>query len=132
MEKDKQFFNDLEELLQNQADKFVIYPKDTTWEDIKTELHGTPKWPALGIIFMCIIVALTISTALNYPPEPILAKYKTEPKNNSIQSQTSNSKKSYKTFTQQLNTKANKPTIYKIIAKYKPKLIIDILIMASN
>ena len=107
MEKDKQFFNDLEELLQNQADKFVIYPKDTTWEDIKTELHGTPKWPALGIIFMSIIVALTISTALNYPPEPILAKYKTEPKNNSIQSQTSNSKKSYKTFTQQLNTKAN-------------------------
>jgi hypothetical protein len=107
MEKDKQFFNDLEELLQNQANNFAIYPKDTTWEDIKTELHGTPKWPALGIIFMCIIVALTISTALNYPPEPILAKYKTEPKNNSIQSQTSNNKKSYKTFTQQLNTKAN-------------------------
>lgn len=106
MAKKREIFNDLEDLLQKHADDFILYPRETSWENIKTELHGTPKWPALGIVFMCIVVALTISTAVNYPPKPIIAKYNSE-KINPETSTSSLKIKPAKNFVQQLNTKAN-------------------------
>lgn len=119
MESDKQFFNDIDELLQSHANDFVLCPKDTSWEEIKTELHGHPKWPALGVIFMCIVVALTITTALNYPPEPILAKYNTPQANSTTKDQSSKNKKNSTSFIQQLNTEANNKETFLNIASTK-------------
>jgi hypothetical protein len=133
MEQEKQLFNDIDELLQSQANNFVLYPKDTTWEEIKTELHGNTKWPALGVIFMCIVVALTISTALNYPPEPILAKYKTQEVSNlAVKDDASKNKKNTNSFLQQLNTEANKETFLNIAASKNEDVNSNILIPVNE
>ena len=47
-----------EQLLQNSADKYRMYPSDKVWDNIRTELHGKPKWPALIFIFTAIVLAL--------------------------------------------------------------------------
>lgn len=105
MENENKYFNNLEELLQSESNSFKINPKDTTWEDIKNALHDTPKWTALWVTFMFIIISLTISTALNYPPTPILAKYKLLIN----EKETTKNKKSTdeKFFIDQLNTFVN-------------------------
>ncbi|MFY7964843.1 MAG: outer membrane beta-barrel protein [Chitinophagaceae bacterium] len=64
----------LDQLLQNEAEKHRMYPSDKVWENIRVELHGKPKWPALFIIFLSIVGALTIATVINYPPQKFLVK----------------------------------------------------------
>lgn len=63
-----------DQLLQKEADKHRMYPSDKVWENIRVELHGKPKWPALFIIFLSIVGVLTIATVINYPPQKFLIK----------------------------------------------------------
>ena len=63
-EKMKNEYNDnnLEQFLQEETNKHKMYPSDKLWRDIQLELHGKRSWPALTIIALFIISALTIST----------------------------------------------------------------------
>ncbi len=73
----KQSFNtnndSIEQLLQKEADKYRMYPSDKVWDNIRVELHGKPKWPALLFTFISITVALTVITIINYPPQKFIA-----------------------------------------------------------
>lgn len=61
---DSEFNNYLKE----QADKFKMYPSDNVWSAIRNELHGERKWPALTVLSLLIILALTISTVIYDKP----------------------------------------------------------------
>ena len=66
--------NNLEQFLQEETNKHKMYPSDKLWRDIQLELHGKRSWPALTIIALFIISALTISTLIN--DQPAQTKYK--------------------------------------------------------
>jgi len=74
----KQDFNknndSIEQFLHKEADKYRMYPSDKVWDNIRIELHGKPKWPALLFTFISITVALTVITIINYPPQKFIAK----------------------------------------------------------
>ena len=61
----------VEELLKFEADKYRLYPSDKVWDNIRQELHADTKWPALVIIFVSIVLALSISTVINYPTDKL-------------------------------------------------------------
>ena len=66
--------NNTEQLLQKEAEKYSVHPSDKVWENIRVELHGKPKWKALPLIFISIVLSLTIATIINYPPQKFLIK----------------------------------------------------------
>jgi len=66
--------DNFEQLLQNEAEDYRAYPSDKVWENIRVEMHGKPKWPALLITFTTIVLALTVATVINYPPHHLLVK----------------------------------------------------------
>ena len=67
--------NDIEKLLQQEANNYSMSPSDKVWENIREEMQGKQKWTLLPIVFTAIIIALTITTALNYPPQKFLIKH---------------------------------------------------------
>ncbi len=64
----------LEQFLRDEVSQHKMYPSDSTWENIRTELHGHASWPALTLIALFIISSLTVFTVFNYPPKNIIAK----------------------------------------------------------
>jgi len=66
---EKRFYdNDFEHFLQRSVKQHRMYPSDKIWRNIQAELHGKRSWPALTIITILVITALTISTILNNHP----------------------------------------------------------------
>jgi hypothetical protein len=65
---------DFEQFLQTEAESYRAYPSDKVWDNIREELHGKPKWPALIFIFSSIVLALTVATIYNYPPQKFILK----------------------------------------------------------
>ncbi|MBS1627504.1 MAG: hypothetical protein JSR09_06385 [Bacteroidetes bacterium] len=63
-----------EQWLQNETEDQKMYPSETVWENIRTEIHGNKSWPALTIASLLIIISLGVITFLNYPPKNILLK----------------------------------------------------------
>ena len=57
--------NEFEQFLQEELKDHRMYPADEAWNNIRTQLHGNPAWPALTVISLLVIVSLTISTLLN-------------------------------------------------------------------
>jgi hypothetical protein len=74
--KQRKDFNNIEELLQAETNGFEMYPSDAVWGNIAQQVQEKKRWPALTIIAFFIIVALSISTFLNYPPDNLVAKIK--------------------------------------------------------
>ncbi len=74
MNKNFNTHDSLEQLLQKEANKQRMYASDAIWENIRVELHGKPKWPALLIVFISIVSLLVITTIFNYPPKSLLIK----------------------------------------------------------
>lgn len=70
-------YNDnFEDFLKEQVDQHRMYPSDSVWSNIRKDLHGYTKWPALSVVTVLIISALVIGTVLNKPqPDAILAGY---------------------------------------------------------
>ncbi len=54
--------NELKEFLQTETDKHKMFPSDKVWRNIQQEMHGKKQWPALTVIAILIISALTVST----------------------------------------------------------------------
>lgn len=69
MSKEQEHNDWLESFLQEQADKHRLYPSDQLWQNIQENLHGKRPWPALTMVALTILVALTISTLLNNHPD---------------------------------------------------------------
>lgn len=63
-----------EQWLQDETENQKMYPSETVWENIRTEVHGNRSWPALTIASLLIIISLGVITFLNYPPKNILLK----------------------------------------------------------
>lgn len=61
----------LEELLKKEALNYRVYPSEKVWENIRDVIQPETKWPALITIFVSIVLALSISTIINYPSEKI-------------------------------------------------------------
>lgn len=75
-------FNDtnfnFEQFLSQEADKYRAYPSDKVWNNIRTEMQGKKRWPALIFCFVFIMLAATISTVIFYPPhKEYIALHKT-------------------------------------------------------
>lgn len=66
--KQKHIPDNFEQFLQDEVKTHRMYPSDQVWNAIRTEIHGKQSWPALTIISLCIISALTVSTFLNRRP----------------------------------------------------------------
>lgn len=56
--------NDFKDFLQSETNQHKIFPSDKVWRNIQQEIHGQKKWPALTVISILIIVALTVSTII--------------------------------------------------------------------
>lgn len=59
--------NAFEQFLREELKDHRMYPADNVWKKIRTDIHGNPAWPALTVISLLVIVALTISTLLITP-----------------------------------------------------------------
>ncbi len=66
--------DDFENYLENQVKQHRIYPSDHIWRNIQTSLHGEKSWPALTIISIIIIAALTAGTILISPNSASLSQ----------------------------------------------------------
>lgn len=73
MEFHKHHKDQLEQFLTSEVEEFKLYPSNKVWNNIRVELHGEPRWPALGIVFLFLVVSLSVATILNYPPKPLEA-----------------------------------------------------------
>lgn len=51
-----------EEFLLDEVNEHKMYPSNRVWANIRTEVHGNKSWPALTIIALTVLVALTVST----------------------------------------------------------------------
>ncbi|MEY2639351.1 MAG: hypothetical protein RIR90_833, partial [Bacteroidota bacterium] len=69
MSKEQEYNDWLETFLQEQADKHRLYPSDQLWQNIQENIHGKKPWPALTLVALAVLVALTISTLLNNHPD---------------------------------------------------------------
>ncbi|WP_026764267.1 outer membrane beta-barrel protein [Sediminibacterium salmoneum] len=59
--------NAFEQFLREELKDHRMYPADSVWKKIRTQIHGNPTWPALTVISLLIIVGLTVSTLLIAP-----------------------------------------------------------------
>jgi hypothetical protein len=64
--------DELEDYLKDVADSHRMYPSNQIWTNIRENLHGTPRWPALTFISLFIITSLIIGTVFVKPDERIL------------------------------------------------------------
>lgn len=64
----------LDVLLRNEAEDHKMYPSDMVWENIRTAIHGNKSWPALTVISVLIISALSVFSFYNYPPQALIDK----------------------------------------------------------
>ncbi|OIR08366.1 hypothetical protein GALL_95340 [mine drainage metagenome] len=69
--------DELNQYLIDEVESHKMYPSEHVWENIRTQLHGNPSWPALTFIAIAIILTLTVSTLFNYPPKTIITKTNT-------------------------------------------------------
>lgn len=74
-----------EEFILDEVNEHKMYPSGRVWDHIRTEVHGNRSWPALTIIALTVLVALTVSTFIvTQKSEPTaLTSNILKPKNNS-------------------------------------------------
>ena len=51
-----------EEFLLDEVNEHKMYPSGRVWNNIRSEVQGKRSWPALTIIALTVLSALTIST----------------------------------------------------------------------
>jgi len=51
-----------EEFILDEVNEHKMYPSGRVWDNIRTEVQGKRSWPALTIISLSVLVALTVST----------------------------------------------------------------------
>src|SRR6476469_4023693 len=71
--------DELEDYLKDVADGHRMYPSNQIWTNIRENLHGTTRWPALTFIALFIITSLIIGTVFIKPDETILKQLASKP-----------------------------------------------------
>jgi hypothetical protein len=61
-----------EEFLLDEVNEHKMYPSGRVWNNIRTEVQGKRSWPALTIIALTVLSALTISTFIGTQKKPTL------------------------------------------------------------
>jgi len=61
-----------EEFLLDEVNEHKMYPSGRVWNNIRTEVQGERSWPALTIIALTVLTALTISTFIGTQKKPTL------------------------------------------------------------
>jgi hypothetical protein len=51
-----------EEFILDEVNEHKMYPSGRVWDNIRSEVQGKRSWPALTIISLTVLVALTVST----------------------------------------------------------------------
>ena len=78
-----------EEFILDEVNEHKMYPSGRVWDNIRTEVQGNKSWPALTIIALTVLVALTVSTfiATQKSAPVMLTSNRLKPKNttNSIE-----------------------------------------------
>jgi hypothetical protein len=59
-----------EEFLLDEVNEHKMYPSGRVWNNIRTEVQGKRSWPALTIIALTVLSALTISTFIGTQKTP--------------------------------------------------------------
>jgi len=74
-----------EEFILDEVNEHKMYPSSRVWTNIRTEVHGNKSWPALTIIALTVLVALTVSTfiATQKSAPVVLTSNRLKPKNTS-------------------------------------------------
>jgi len=72
-----------EEFLLDEVNEHKMYPSSRVWANIRTEVHGNKSWPALTIMALTVLVALTVSTfiATQKSALVVLTNNRLKPKN---------------------------------------------------
>ncbi|MFC4232044.1 outer membrane beta-barrel protein [Parasediminibacterium paludis] len=63
-----------EQFLLDETDKHQMFASDAAWANISKQVQKEKSWPALTIVAFLIVIGLSVTTFLNYPPDNILAK----------------------------------------------------------
>ncbi len=85
--KDLKNYDEFENYLQQQVKHHKMYASDFIWRNIQTTLHGRGRWPALPVVSIFIIAALTVGTLFIKPNDKLLNKsynISTFPVNNTV------------------------------------------------
>lgn len=62
-----------EEFLLDEVNEHKMYPSGRVWNNIRTEVQGKHSWPALTIIALTVLSALTISTFIRTQKTPTIS-----------------------------------------------------------
>ena len=100
--------NKFEQLLQNEAEQFCVYPSDKVWANIRTEMHPKKRWPALIFMFVSIVSALIVTTVIYYPPHKKFTETKKLNNNNSVNTVIATTAIKHKNYVENIATKDNK------------------------
>lgn len=97
-----------EEFILDEVNEHKMYPSGRVWANIRTEVQGNKSWPALTIIALTVLVALTVSTfiATQKSAPVVLTSNRLKPKNTS-----QSLEKPFTTYHSSAQILASKPTV---------------------
>lgn len=108
-----------EEFILDEVNEHKMYPSSRVWTNIRTEVHGNKSWPALTIIALTVLVALTVSTfiATQKSAPVVLTSNRLKPKNTSHSLE-----KPFTTYQSSAQMIASKPAIKTQVTKASPTM----------
>jgi len=75
-----------EEFILDEVNEHKMYPSGRVWDNIRTEVQGKRSWPALTIIALSVLVALTVSTfVVTQKSAPIILTHNLSKTKNNLQ-----------------------------------------------
>ena len=97
-----------EEFILDEVNEHKMYPSGRVWDNIRTEVQGNKSWPALTIIALTVLVALTVSTfiATQKAAPVMLTSNRLKPKNT-----TNSIEKPFTTYHSSAQILASKPIL---------------------
>ncbi|MGB4723824.1 MAG: hypothetical protein WBH12_00875, partial [Sediminibacterium sp.] len=108
-----------EEFILDEVNEHKMYPSGRVWANIRTEVQGNKSWPALTIIALTVLVALSVSTfiATQKSAPVMLSSNHLKQKNNS-----NSLEKPFTTYQSSAQIIASKPTIKTQVVKASPTI----------
>ncbi len=118
-----------EEFILDEVNEHKMYPSSRVWTNIRTEVHGNKSWPALTIIALTVLVALTVSTfiATQKSAPVVLTNNLVKPKNT-----TNSLDKPFTTYQSSAQVIASKPALQTKVRKVLSTMPLRVMDIAST
>jgi hypothetical protein len=113
-----------EEFILDEVNEHKMYPSGRVWDNIRTEVQGKRSWPALTIISLTVLVALTVSTFVVTQKSGSISMASAIPKNKVI---TQKFEKPFTTYHSSAKITTAKPTNEIHIKKTKIELPVALI-----